>query len=64
MRLTEDVLEDLVSNDNDYSDSPIIKLDAKQYATPEDAIDGEGFDIDFYYYSAKVSIIFHTTKLF
>ena len=49
MRLTEDTLEDLVSNDNDYSDSPIIKLDANQYATPEDAIDGEGFDPDSYY---------------
>ena len=49
MRFTEDVLEDLVSNDNDYYDSPIIKLDANQYATPEDAIDGEGFDPDSYY---------------
>lgn len=49
MRFTEDVLEDLVSNDNDYSDSPIIKLDSNQYATPEDAIDGEGFDPDSYY---------------
>ena len=49
MRFTEDSLEDFVSNDNDYSDSPIIKLDAKQYATPEDAIDGEGFDTDSYY---------------
>jgi len=46
---TEDDLEDLVSNDNDYSDSPIIKLDANQYATPEDAIDCEGFDPDSYY---------------
>ena len=48
MRFTEDVLEDLVSGD-DYTDSPIIKLDANQYATPEDAIDGEGFDPDSYY---------------
>lgn len=49
MSFTEDSLEDLVSNDNDYSDSPIIKLDANQYATPEDAIDGEGFNPDSYY---------------
>jgi hypothetical protein len=49
MRFTEDTLEDLVSNDNDYSDSPIIKLDANLYATPEDAIDCEGFDPDSYY---------------
>ena len=49
MRFTEDALEDLVSNDNDYSDSPIIKLDANQYATPEDAIEGEDFDNDSYY---------------
>ena len=46
---TEDDLEHLVSNDNDYSDSPIIKLDANQYATPEDAIEGEDFDNDSYY---------------
>ena len=49
MRFTEDVLEDLVSNDNDYSDSTIIKLDANQYSTPEDAIECEGFDPDSYY---------------
>lgn len=48
-RFTEDALEHLVSNDNDYSDSPIIKLDANQYATPEDAIEGEDFDNDSYY---------------
>ena len=48
-RFTEDALEHLVSNDNDYSDSPIIKLDANQYATPEEAIDGEDFDNDSYY---------------
>ena len=48
-RFTEDDLEHLVSNDNDYSDSPIIKLDANQYATPEDAIEGEDFDNDSYY---------------
>ena len=49
MRFTEDALEDIVSNDNDYSDSYIIKLDANKYDTPEDAIDGEGFDSDSYY---------------
>jgi len=49
MRFTEDILENLVSNDNDYSDSHIIKLDANKYATPGDAIDGEGFDPDSYY---------------
>ena len=48
-RFTEDDLEHLVSNDNDYSDSPIIKLDANQYATPEDAIECEDFDNDSYY---------------
>ena len=48
-RFTEDDLEHLVSNDNDYSDSPIIKLDANQYATPEEAIEGEDFDNDSYY---------------
>ena len=49
MRFTEYALECLVSNDNDYSDSSIIKLDANQYATPEEAIDGEGFNPDLYY---------------
>ena len=50
MRFTEDSLEDLVSNDDFYyNDSSIIKLDANQYATPEDAIDSEGFDLDSYY---------------
>ena len=48
-RFTEDDLEHLVSNDNDYSDSHIIKVDANQYATPEDAIEGEDFDNDSYY---------------
>ena len=49
MRLTEYDLECIVSNDNNYSDSYIIKLDANKYDTPEDAIDGEGFDSDSYY---------------
>ena len=49
MRFTEDALENIVSNDNNYSDSPIIKLDANKYATAEDAIDGEGFLPDSYY---------------
>ena len=46
---TEDDLEHLVSNDNDYADSHIIKVDANQYATPEEAIEGEDFDNDSYY---------------
>ena len=49
MRFTEDALEHLVSNDNDYSDIPIIKLDANKYDTPEEAIEGEDFDTDSYY---------------
>ena len=49
MRFTEDALEHLVSNDNDYSDIPIIKLDANKYGTPEEAIEGEDFDTDSYY---------------
>lgn len=49
MHLTEYDLECIVSNDNNYSDSYIIKLDANKYDTPEDAIDGEGFDPDSYY---------------
>ena len=50
MRFTEDDLEDMVSVDNEYfSDRSIIKLDANQYATPEDAIDCEGFHADSYY---------------
>ena len=49
MRFTEYDLECIVSNDNNYSDSYIIKLDANKYDTPEDAIDGEGFDSDSYY---------------
>ena len=48
-RFTEDDLEHLVSNDNDYADSHIIKVDANQYATPEEAIEGEDFDNDSYY---------------
>ena len=75
IRFTEDDLENfilettvnIVSNDNDYSDSPIIKLDANQYATPEDAIDGEGFDPDSYYvlafgFSLKGMIKFDINK--
>ena len=49
MRFTEYNLECIVSNDNNYSDSYIIKLDANKYDTPEDAIDGQGFDSDSYY---------------
>lgn len=49
MHFTEYDLECIVSNDNNYSDSYIIKLDANKYDTPEDAIDGEGFDPDSYY---------------
>ena len=49
MRFTEYDLECIVSNDNNYSDNYIIKLDANKYDTPEDAIDGEGFDSDSYY---------------
>lgn len=49
MLFTEYDLECIVSNDNNYSDSYIIKLDANKYDTPEDAIDGEGFDPDSYY---------------
>ena len=48
-RFTEDALEHLVSNDNDYADSHIIKVDANQYATQEEAIEGEDFDNDSYY---------------
>ena len=48
-RFTEDALDHLVSNDNDYADSHIIKVDANQYATPEEAIEGEDFDNDSYY---------------
>ena len=49
MLFTEYDLECIVSNDNNYSDNYIIKLDANKYDTPEDAIDGEGFDPDSYY---------------
>ena len=50
MRFTEDDLENLVSNNIIYFDDfSIIKLDANQYATPEDAIDGKGFDPDLFY---------------
>lgn len=48
-RFTEDALDHLVSNDNDYSDSHIIKVDANKYDTPEEAIEGEDFDTDSYY---------------
>ena len=49
MLFTEYDLECIVSNDNNYSDNYIIKLDANKYDTPEDAIGGEGFDPDSYY---------------